>query len=290
MVSQSSSERPGIIYLATNKVNGKIYVGKTAREFFVRIREHEYDARNKANTAFSRAIAKYGIEAFSFEVLETCPVEDIDERERFWISQRKCRKPHGYNLTDGGDGTIGLKRPDVTARLCAMTGERNHQFGKKHSPEMVEVYRKASSGENNARYGVVLSEEFRLKLSGKIKAAMSRPEVRERFLAGLEARRPKIEARKIETAKRNARRKAVERIENNRRFRVRQMFMKMWDDLAKSCWKEWQREAMRVAFNSPEVRERRSESARNRAPASAEARANISAAKKLYWERKRSAA
>ncbi len=187
MRSPASMERPGIIYLATNKVNGKLYVGKTAREFVVRIREHEYDARNKSKTAFSRAIAKYGIEAFNFEVLETCPAAEIDERERFWISQHPCRKPHGYNLTDGGDGTTGLKRPDVTARLSAMTGERNHAFGKKHTPEENEKNRQALLGAKNPRFGKPVSPELRALISQRTKEAMQRPEVREKYISGRRA-------------------------------------------------------------------------------------------------------
>ena len=181
-MAEAVAERPGIIYLATNKVNGKLYIGKTAREFVVRIREHEYDARNKSKTAFSRAIAKYGIEAFTFEVLETCPPAEIDARERHWISSYPCRKPHGYNLTDGGDGTAGLKRPDVTARLKAMTGERNHAFGKRHTPEENERNRQALLGPKNPRYGKLVSPETRALISERTKARMADPEVRERFL------------------------------------------------------------------------------------------------------------
>lgn len=40
---------------------------------------------NSYNYAIHRAIRKYGIENFSFEIIEECSIEQLDEREKYWI-------------------------------------------------------------------------------------------------------------------------------------------------------------------------------------------------------------
>lgn len=172
-----------IIYLAVNRVNGKKYVGKTRRSFEVRLREHRYDARNKTKMAISQAIAKYGFEAFEFSILEECTLENIDARERYWIALHDCRKPNGYNITEGGNGGSGVKRPDTAERNRAKLGDKNPSFGIRYSPEQRKRF--GQPGKRNARYGIRLTPEFKALISERTKAAMQRPEVRERFLAGI---------------------------------------------------------------------------------------------------------
>ena len=159
--------RPGIIYLAVNRVNGKAYVGKTGRGFSVRVAEHIYDSRNKSNTAFNRAIRKYGQDAFEFTVIEECPLDIIDERERHWIKHRKSRAPLGYNLTDGGDGTLGNKRtPEQIEKI------RMANLGKPKSEEHRAKLRKPKSESARASARRVrASAEYRKRVSDANKRA-----------------------------------------------------------------------------------------------------------------------
>ena len=55
-----------VIYTATNKINGKIYVGKTYN-FEKRKQEHIYDIDN--DIPFHRALKKYGIENFELKMI-----------------------------------------------------------------------------------------------------------------------------------------------------------------------------------------------------------------------------
>ena len=138
-----------IIYKALNKINGKIYVGQTVRKLKIRMMRHASD-RNSA--AIYRAIKKYGLDAFDVSILEICSSKkEMDEREQYWIKELNCKVPFGYNLTSGGRGAIGVKRPDLVERnkaedfrkrkSAAATGEGNHFFGKKHSGESLEKMR-----------------------------------------------------------------------------------------------------------------------------------------------------
>jgi DNA-binding transcriptional regulator YiaG len=52
---------------------------------------------------------KYGLEAFQFEILETCIPEELNHKEQQWIAKlRSNNKRYGYNLTSGGDTTKPL--------------------------------------------------------------------------------------------------------------------------------------------------------------------------------------
>lgn len=90
------------IYKIVNLVNGKIYVGQS-----INIQKRWYQHKSDYNKEggcpiLYAAIRKYGIENFSFEVIEECSLELLDEREKHWISQMNTLNPNGYNIALGG--------------------------------------------------------------------------------------------------------------------------------------------------------------------------------------------
>ncbi len=96
------------IYKYTNKINGNSYIGQSIN-IEQRYQQHLFDAKNLATrkgTAIDKAIAKYGIENFTFEILEECPKEQLNEREKYWINFYDTYN-NGYNLTSGGDAVRG---------------------------------------------------------------------------------------------------------------------------------------------------------------------------------------
>lgn len=117
----------GVVYLIWNIVNGKMYVGQTRQSFKRRIIEHKRDS-TKSKVGIDAAIRKYGMENFHAEVIEMCSVEQLNEREMFWIKKLNSKVPNGYNLTDGGDGIVGCT-DETRAKLSA-----KHK-GVKKSPE-----------------------------------------------------------------------------------------------------------------------------------------------------------
>ena len=107
-----------VIYLIRNKVNNKIYIGKSV-DFGLRWRYgHLFDVKNQSQTLLHRAIRKYGESSFDFQFLATGigTKEEANELERYWISFLGAANSEvGYNMTPGGDGgaTItGRKRPE----------------------------------------------------------------------------------------------------------------------------------------------------------------------------------
>lgn len=95
----------GIIYLIKNKINNKIYVGKTRRTFYLRYGKFWW-RRKIFNKHFSGAICLYGQEAFEIYVL-MYDLNDLELKifERFFINSFNAEDPiYGYNKTKGGEG------------------------------------------------------------------------------------------------------------------------------------------------------------------------------------------
>lgn len=92
------------IYKYQNKLNGKVYIGQST-DIEHRYGQHLYDAackdESRRKTGVDFAIAKYGINNFAFEIIEECPIEELDEREKYWIKYYNSYE-NGYNRNSGG--------------------------------------------------------------------------------------------------------------------------------------------------------------------------------------------
>lgn len=95
----------GFIYKITNDVNDKVYIGKTLLSIDKRLSEHKQDScrDQKQTRPLYRAMNKYGCDKFHIELVEECPIDNLSEREIFWIDFYNSYK-NGYNATIGGDG------------------------------------------------------------------------------------------------------------------------------------------------------------------------------------------
>ena len=88
------------IYKITNKINGKIYIGQS-NNIERRFKEHKR-LGEKSRIPVDLAISKEGKENFSFEVLEECQIEQLNEKETYWIQYFNSIE-YGYNCSIGGD-------------------------------------------------------------------------------------------------------------------------------------------------------------------------------------------
>lgn len=94
------------IYKITNELNGHVYIGQSTN-INKRWNKHKTSPFNQNsigyNSFFYRAIRKYGIEYFSFAVIELCSKEELNAKEMYWIKFYNSNNPdNGYNLTLGG--------------------------------------------------------------------------------------------------------------------------------------------------------------------------------------------
>ena len=90
------------IYKITKKSNGKGYIGQS-NDIQRRFLEHQY----KNDLAIDKAITKYGIDAFTYEVIEECSLNELDEKEIYWIEYYNTYLGFGYNCNMGGGDSRG---------------------------------------------------------------------------------------------------------------------------------------------------------------------------------------
>lgn len=160
------------VYLITNLINGKTYVGQHYGEL-----DDDYYG---SGSYINNAINKYGIENFKKEILKECKSrEEVNNQEIYFISEfRKIGKAE-YNLTSGGEGfkydlmnmseetrewlhkrlserAKNLKRTEEWNKHCSESQKNNpnnpfvkaakegynHFAGKKHTEEAKEKMKK----------------------------------------------------------------------------------------------------------------------------------------------------
>lgn len=103
------------IYKIENLINGKIYIGKSV-DIEKRFRTHINDSFNKNKPEYNhlihKAIRKYKVENFSFDIIEECDENELNSREMYWIHIYDCcvldGRNKGYNMTRGGEGSSSI--------------------------------------------------------------------------------------------------------------------------------------------------------------------------------------
>lgn len=98
------------IYKIQNKINNKIYIGQSV-DVYRRLKKHIWDIEKENNSVLRRAFKKYGIENFTYEIIEECDVDQLDEKEIYYIklynSYVGFDNANGYNLNLGGGSNRG---------------------------------------------------------------------------------------------------------------------------------------------------------------------------------------
>lgn len=123
---------PCLLYMFTNVLNGKRYIGVTTQRLVVRTQQHFAAAKRCANNgAFYRAIRKYGRDAFRVEVIGECKTAADGLKEEMRLIA--LLKPE-YNSTAGGESKAPLSAAG-RAKLVARHKGNSYHLGKSHSPE-----------------------------------------------------------------------------------------------------------------------------------------------------------
>lgn len=107
----------GYIYVITNKINGKQYVGKTEKTIDERWKEHrqDYNKERCEKRPLYDAMQKYGINNFEIKELEYLKQGGklLSDREEYWIEQLGTYGHNGYNATRGGDGSTLYNHEEI---------------------------------------------------------------------------------------------------------------------------------------------------------------------------------
>lgn len=114
----------GKIYLISNDVNSKLYVGQTIQTLNKRFNGHCCYSKSdrSTNMYIKRAIHKYGKDKFHITLIEECPINLLNDREKYWISFYDSYN-NGYNLTKGGQDSnyFNLHRLEDTIDIKKFT-------------------------------------------------------------------------------------------------------------------------------------------------------------------------
>lgn len=94
------------IYKIQNNINQKNYIGQS-KNIEMRWKQHIYSAEAGSQYPIHRALRKYGVENFSFSILEECKTSELNNKEIEWISKLNSYE-EGYNCTRGGDGYLQI--------------------------------------------------------------------------------------------------------------------------------------------------------------------------------------
>ena len=109
---------------------------------------------------------KYGINNFSFNVIEECNCDVLDDRERYWINKLNTLEPYGYNISNGGRKLFGENNPfygkQHTEKTKNIISEKN--TGRKVTDEERKMRSEINKGCNNPFYGKHHSNETKRKI------------------------------------------------------------------------------------------------------------------------------
>lgn len=199
----------GYIYLRTNKINGKKYVGQVTTKRF-KARQNKWNNLNLpyAGNVINNARKKYGIESFCFEILKECEDEELDYWEKYFIKELNTKKPYGYNMTDGGGGMSGFTVSEETRKKISES-HKGRKFseehkrhiseskkGIKHTPEQNKKHSESMKCEKNPFWGRQHTEETKRKISEAKKGKKLSEEHKRKISKGNKGKKRSDEARK----------------------------------------------------------------------------------------------
>lgn len=139
------------VYIHTNLTNKKRYIGITSKK-----PEHRWlEGRGyKDNRYFGNAIAKYGWDSFLHEVVfeDLTRSEAVDLEKLLIATFRTQDRRYGYNMTAGGDGTLGYY-PSAETRAKLSEARRKENLSE-------ETLRRRSEGLRGRKF----SDEHKKKI------------------------------------------------------------------------------------------------------------------------------
>ena len=145
------------VYVHINKINSKKYIGITSRD---PVKRWGLNGNGYKQQMFWNAIQKYGWDNFSHQIIATgLTHEEAEQMEIYLIEKYESNiTKHGYNVTKGGDGLIGVVSMGMLGKHHTEEAKALISEAKKGKP------RPDMTGENNCRYGVENSPAVKAKI------------------------------------------------------------------------------------------------------------------------------
>lgn len=148
-----------VVYMYTNKVNGRRYVGIT-NDIERRHKEH---IRNSTQL-IDKKINEYGIDNFDLVILFTGTYEECKLKEKEYIKEYKTlASQNGYNVTEGGDGVVGFSHSEESKKKMS-EAHKNIE----HKPHSEETKQKISKSNIGKHSDYKPTEETKQKISSSL--------------------------------------------------------------------------------------------------------------------------
>lgn len=147
------------IYKFTNKVNGKVYIGRTDN-FNRRIAEHRAMAKGGRGHSLYDALRKYGWENFEYKIIDQAETQQeiIAKELEHIVAHDSVRTGYNSTLETGHGG--------------------DNWSGRKDTPEyfdFIQRVRELRLGEGNGMFGSIHTEESKSKMKEKAKGRFTLP-------------------------------------------------------------------------------------------------------------------
>lgn len=160
MIDLESISKQSGIYKIINKIKNKVYIGQ-AVNLKQRIQTHLNSVKKTHNYPLYHSMRKHGVENFDVEILiqeKNLTKQELDDLEIDFIRlYNSIDRLFGYNLTKGGEGTVGFKFTKESKDKMSKTKK-----GKPCSQEHKQKISKTSKGR-------IFSQEHKKKLSNAAK-------------------------------------------------------------------------------------------------------------------------
>lgn len=129
------------IYKITNKINNLSYIGQST-QIEQRFREHKksYNWYREKNKKLYKDILEYGINNFSFEILEECSIEELNNKEQYYIKYYNTY-PDQYNMTPGGQFNAEESHPSHKLTKQDVINIRTRYNNQERKNEVYEDYK-----------------------------------------------------------------------------------------------------------------------------------------------------
>lgn len=146
-----------IVYLITNTVNEKKYIGRTCVSKETRFKQHLYNASyGKRRYRLYEAMREIGPNKFKIELVkDNIPDEKILEEETFFIKHFDSYH-NGYNMNEGGSGLTHISEEHKKA-----LSQNNPWKGKKRSGSLNPMFNRHHSEEIRKKQSRVAKERYK---------------------------------------------------------------------------------------------------------------------------------
>lgn len=129
------------VYKITNNLNNKSYIGISV-DIERRWKDHKlpYNWQREPNKSLYQAFVKYGIQNFTFEILEQCEIIELSKKEKYYIEKYDTFK-NGYNSTAGGEDNCGESHPGHKLTKEDVIDIRTRYKNLERKNEVYEIYK-----------------------------------------------------------------------------------------------------------------------------------------------------